>query len=906
MDVENPCVIMGQDKSREFLHSGSSKDKFKFFFKATLLQQVDELLQNIDKLLGYANDLVGDLEKSIEPIVIEIRELQGKIKSMEHIEELSEKVKELRKKLAWSWVYDVGKQLQERREKVEKLQEKVHACEARIKKYTKIVEDLRDIFLKKKTDSDSLVERSLGLQKVKNDLQQGLSMATKERLQFEEEYNRKMGKIEMMVKQLNMLREQVRDVQDQHLKDSQAEECEMEEVVKCMEEQRDTANSSLMRLSDEENDLSEIISTRMKEIKEIGAEIEANVGRYKEISSDIHDLQQHQTNKVTAFGGDKVLKLLCIIERHHHRFRRSPIGPIGAHVNLINGDAWSVAVENAVGRLLNCFIVTDHKDCRLLKECAREARYSHLPIIIYDFSRTRLNIPDHMLPHTQHPTVLSVLHSENPIVMNVLVDMGSAERQVLVKDYETGKEVAFGQRIPNLKEVYTKEGYKMFSRGSGQTVLPPNKMARGGRLSSSYGDQIHGLERDASHLEELILQSRQKKRSLEIDVHNVQDKLQNIKRTRLNVERDIMSKNLVIQELKNSRAAEASSLSAPSVNELNEEISKVQSEMQEKKLLLEKLVDRMNVSAEKVKSLKASFEKLCESAKGISDSMGEVTNELSTIEKQLHSAELEKNQCEKVLNETLLPTIKESEEQCCMLEKQREEYYEKASFICPESEVEALGGCMETPEQLSAQLNRLKRRVLHETENSSDSIEELRMICEKKEKKILKKRQTFEDFRQKLNACKEALNLRHKKFQRNATLLKRQLTWQFNGHLGKKGISGNIKVSYEEKTLSIEVKMPQDASSTAVRDTRGLSGGERSFSTLCFALALHEMIEAPFRAMDEFDVFMDAVSRKISLDTLVDFALSQGSQWIFITPHDISMVKQDDRIKKQQMAAPRS
>lgn len=29
IDVENPCVIMSQDKSREFLHSGNDKEKFK-------------------------------------------------------------------------------------------------------------------------------------------------------------------------------------------------------------------------------------------------------------------------------------------------------------------------------------------------------------------------------------------------------------------------------------------------------------------------------------------------------------------------------------------------------------------------------------------------------------------------------------------------------------------------------------------------------------------------------------------------------------------------------------------------------------------------------------------------------------------------------------------------------------
>ena len=36
--------------------------------------------------------------------------------------------------------------------------------------------------------------------------------------------------------------------------------------------------------------------------------------------------------QVTAFGGDKVINLLRAIERHQERFKKPPIGPIGAHL----------------------------------------------------------------------------------------------------------------------------------------------------------------------------------------------------------------------------------------------------------------------------------------------------------------------------------------------------------------------------------------------------------------------------------------------------------------------------------------------------------------------------------------------------------------------------------------------
>ncbi|XP_052174120.1 structural maintenance of chromosomes protein 6B-like isoform X1 [Diospyros lotus] len=907
IDVENPCVIMTQDKSREFLHSGNDKDKFKFFFKATLLYQVDELLKSIKSQLVDANQLVDELESLIRPIQKELNELQMKIKSMEHVEEISQQVQLLKKKLAWSWVYDTDRQLQEHRVKIETLKSRIPKCQAKIDRQIGKMEELRDLLTKKKTQIALMMERTAKVRRMKDELQQSLSLAAKERLELEENHHRKIDHIQKMVKQVKLLEQQIDHIHEQHIKSTQAEEYEIEERLKELHDQYDAANTTLSRLREEEEALSQTLFMRKEEVEKFAREIEENERRHREIFSQIHDLRLHQTNKVTAFGGFRVTNLLQTIERHHHRFKRPPIGPIGAHLSLLHGDMWAVAVENAIGKLLNAFVVTDHKDSVFLRGCAREAGYNHLQIIIYDFARPRLNIPNHMLPQTKHPTTISVLHSDSPTILNVLVDLGSAERQVLVRNYDVGKSVAFEQKILNLKEVYTSDGYRMFSRGSAQTILPPNKRARTSRLCGSYDDQIKNLERDALNAKEHTEQARRRKRETEEGFQELNNKFQSVKRRRMETERGVMQKKLELQDIKKLNVSEASPASESTVDELRHEISKIQVGIQEKEMMLEKSLIGMKEAENRANDLKASFENLCESAKGEIDAFEEAERKLMLIEEELRSTEAEKIHYEKVMNEKVIPEIKEAETQCQELENYRGESHRKASIICPESDIEALGGCQgSTPEQLSAQLTRLNQRFQRESERYTESIDDLRMLYEKKERKILRKQQTYKAFREKLNACQKALELRWSKFQRNATLLKRQLTWQFNGHLRKKGISGHVKVSYEEQTLSIEVKMPQDASHNNVRDTRGLSGGERSFSTLCFALALHEMTEAPFRAMDEFDVFMDAVSRKISLDALVDFALAQGSQWIFITPHDISVVKQGERIKKQQMAAPRS
>lgn len=79
-----------------------------------------------------ADGIICELEASIRPIEKELLELQEKIKSMEHVEEITQQLQKLKKKLAWSWVYDVDKQLQEQSEKIEQLKDRIPTCQDKI------------------------------------------------------------------------------------------------------------------------------------------------------------------------------------------------------------------------------------------------------------------------------------------------------------------------------------------------------------------------------------------------------------------------------------------------------------------------------------------------------------------------------------------------------------------------------------------------------------------------------------------------------------------------------------------------------------------------------------------------------------------------------------------------------
>lgn len=120
----------------------------------------------------------------------------------------------------------------------------------------------------------------------------------------------------------------------------------------------------------------------------------------------------------------------------------------------------------------------------------------------------------------------------------------------------------------------------------------------------------------------------------------------------------------------------------------------------------------------------------------------------------------------------------------------------------------------------------------------------------------------------------------------------------FDEMLNKKGSCGEIEFNHDDHRLNLIVQKDNKDAASQSSDVKALSGGERSYTTLSLLLALGESLETPFRVMDEFDVFLDPVARKIALDTMIQVAKEmEHRQFIFITPQDLSSLKTDPKLK---------
>jgi len=116
--------------------------------------------------------------------------------------------------------------------------------------------------------------------------------------------------------------------------------------------------------------------------------------------------------------------------------------------------------------------------------------------------------------------------------------------------------------------------------------------------------------------------------------------------------------------------------------------------------------------------------------------------------------------------------------------------------------------------------------------------------------------------------------------------------------LSERAFRGRLDINHTTHTLDIRVEPDITKKSAAGRESKTLSGGEKSFCTICVLLALWEAMGAPIRCLDEFDVFMDNVNRDVSMTMMIQAARrSVSKQFILITPQAMGRVSMGPDVK---------
>jgi chromosome segregation ATPase len=158
--------------------------------------------------------------------------------------------------------------------------------------------------------------------------------------------------------------------------------------------------------------------------------------------------------------------------------------------------------------------------------------------------------------------------------------------------------------------------------------------------------------------------------------------------------------------------------------------------------------------------------------------------------------------------------------------------------------------------------------------------EKAQLVAENREK-------TLEEVKTRMHAWREVIQ----------TLLTR-VNLEYQKILGQTQALGEVRLANEQdiEAAGLEILVGFKGGKPVPLDSYTQSGGERTTATMSFLLALQKHVRSPFRAVDEYDIHMDPKNRELIAKMLISTVHDGGSQYIIITPSQITFAKEQVNI----------
>ncbi|KAM0322401.1 hypothetical protein ACHAQA_009468 [Verticillium albo-atrum] len=884
LQVDNPLNVLSQDNARQFLNSATPAVKYKYFFKGVQLEQLDHNYKLISEMLDSHEEKLIKLKDDAAQLEIKYQKAKKDKQAVEANLGLRAEGHRIRTQLAWCQVVDAERELEKRQEEVETLS-------------TKLVEDARNIETatgQLEACDQKIVQ--LDAAWTEKTQEKGTQEAAVEAATSA--YQDAKGKLEDHRREEREAHAQIRNAtanvanwKEKIAAEEQRLGEESGSARQKLQEKMDEANAEEARLQQNILDGTEQLPTLIQnsdaaadKVTQSEKRLSAKGLEVQDAKSRIQSLQNKNRSAFAAFD-PKIPDLLKAIERDGG-FEKRPVGPVGLHIQLLK-PVWSSILETTLGQFLNSFLVVSKQDQKRLVELMRQVGIRNVPVTIGKplAPGTRLKEPDE-----QFLTVLRALKIDNDWVRDQLIVNYMIEKIILIEKRKDAEEIMFAASgTPrdvsvslSLHDHKRNQGIRIMVKPSGISTSTVSEWRKTPRMKSDVETQIGIHEETLRQLDGEYQELRREKAMLETARRQCHEQVTKQKHTNQKLEAALTKIAAKITNLneENDQYEGADGRLAQYQEELKlAELDKEHHGTQYGEMHVER--DSLNKAVEEQKK-KLNNEK--DKTKDLEAQLNKVDRKLQQARDLRQMALVAKNAAFETQAETV--SLKQRAEEECI-------YQTQAVAECTE------GASAQSPNRVD----------IDEGENYASLEKKYNAICKQLKQRAERIGATDEQINNRLRDAKAAFleasneSESQQSFQQDAkrSLADRLVRWRhFQQHisahsrinfrylLSERGFRGNILFDHKQRKLQLSVEPDETRKNAGGRSTKTLSGGEKSFSSICMLLAIWEAMGSPLRCLDEFDVFMDNVNRTISTKMLIDAARrSVSRQYIMITPNAI-------------------
>ncbi|KAF7768000.1 hypothetical protein Agabi119p4_7243 [Agaricus bisporus var. burnettii] len=859
IQIDNPLTVLTQDASRVFLASSNPSDRYTLFMKGTQLQQLSDeysiTLENVrstSKILEQKKEAIPDLRAAAQ-------EAKRRFDEAENARKQKAKQDDLKKEMAWAHVQNKQDELQQK-----ELQANLDEATENFTEHEEALAALGNI-------ND--------LEKRKQEIGQAIkaNKATITRLNADRKaMNTNLESVRRTIVELD---QQIQRETEKLAQNAQAKRARLQEELTRIQNQIAACEQNIAGIQAKRQELESL----KQGIEGQGKELE---GKQKETGNQIAYFEQMITNcdraekdSLLPYGRnikgvvDQISKM-----RWHGNI---PLGPLGSFVKAKDPQTWGDILRNQLGQQLMAFAITDARDRPALKQLLAQTQNNHVQIVI---SSTELFDYSEGEPPAEYLTVLRALEINNPFVTRILINNANIESRVLAKTRLEAQRML--ERLPRGGAAWTHDQFnvRVFTDGVSSIPLDIRRNNDSSNLMLTGRDSGNEKRRAIQEIATL----RQQQSELGPRIAALRDQYRAYSCQTADLMRAEESETAVIRQAQ----AERQKLERG----LNEEMP----------VNVNSLIDAKKESEEEIVSILKQFEPVVQELKTVDEEQKKLLIEANEIKLRINAFEEKRSGIQHILEriaETRLKAqgalkhyekryqaekekVEQERELADVLQKEFASWTEKAAEYC--ARVENPRPLPEIEIALKSVTEALKRRE----KRQGASIEEVEEQLIKAKQQYYTARSGIKSMQALIKKLRDSLITRYSRWEcfRQHIALRTKVVFQY--HLSQRGYFGKLLFDHSSDNPQLALKVQTDDQASQVghkeKDPKSLSGGEKSFSTICLLLALWETIACPIRCLDEFDVFMDAVNRRISMKMMIDTAnASNQKQYILITPLEI-------------------